>query len=211
MSEELINTIITVGGSVVGGGGMTWLFQYFINRRKLTINTHSDMIKFLNKRLEEEKELSDRKLLDERNDCDRKILKLEGMVREQGMRIQELEMVTLYNSDVPIPNWVKDLTGDYRRVNEAALKEIFAPMGIYEDRILGKTDHEIWGSDAVANSIQEVDGMAIRSPFRLASRKNFFLHHNLSRYTMHTYIVGIPNSPGRIAFSTFLIPEHEED
>ena len=134
---------IEVIASLIAGGTITTVFNYFLAKKKDNRDTFEAIIKVWaedNQRLRQE------------------TVKLDNEIKQLQQSIVELQskLIILESSqaDLPIPMWVKDLNSIVLYVNDAYEREFLKPFGYSKYDYIGKTDFQIWPEELARNYVQ---------------------------------------------------------
>ena len=151
---QIIVTIITV----IFAGGLGVYFTYLLNNRKEDSNQFSVLIEeYKILRSEEKLALSKLRI---------RLDKLETKEREMLLEIQSLQNKLLIfegsHTDIPLPTWLKDVSGKMLFINKEYEDLFLNPNGISLEDYIGYTDHDVW-PESVADSFTKHDMLVIRT------------------------------------------------
>jgi PAS domain S-box-containing protein len=142
--------LTSVISAAVGGGVLTQLVNFFNARRtakKDDFNVIIERWEKDNARLRSEVDAMQSAHLIERKAL---MDELDRMRREIGDLRGKVALMEHAQSDVPAPQWLKDLDGRVLSVNRA-FEQAFGKVAA---ECLGRTEREIWGDDIGANLME---------------------------------------------------------
>ena len=114
-----------------------------------------------------------------------RIDELEKENKELENRVRLLEGSS--SEDLPFPMWHKDMAGNYIWVNQKFINSFLIPLGKSPEDIINKRDEDIWNVET-SRLLKEIDGMALVSSDKEASKTNILLDTRISRhYTIYKY------------------------
>lgn len=190
---ETIAKIIMGFITFLGGGAF---FRYVIDRKQIGITDRDGIIAELNKLMEAE-----------RKECDKKLDELATANKSLVMRINDLEnaVTQLRHSTIetPISMWHKNMNGQFTSVNDAALHEIFAPIGKARTDVIGSTDEQVFDAH-IATKLRDAHRSALLSRTKQA-RITIKLHKDLPGFTALIYAVPNPIGPDALTYVSYLI------
>ncbi len=187
--------VITLVGTFLGGGFITALTSFLIQRKK----TDQDGFKILFDKLEE-----DNRRLREREDANEiKIQALQKQLNDLQLKVQLMESA---HNDLPIPQWLKDTHGRMLSINDPYIKL----TGISRDKYIGNTDWDVWPEN-IARQFIENDNKVMREKKPMHTIEKFIVadgsieEWNVLKFPRYAgnIVVGI----GGIAFKKADVPE----
>lgn len=98
-----------------------------------------------------------RKEIEELKEINRNLLEEIALLQREKISVNSRFLAFLQSHDsCPLPMWIKDLNGRYLAVNEAYEKEYLLEKDLTIEKVLGKTDADVW-PEHVANEFGDND------------------------------------------------------
>ena len=148
--------------AVLGGGVLTQVFTFILNRDKAKETAEKNDFQTIveqwqsdNKRLREENQ----KHLQTQNDLYKKLAEHERKISALNTKLLIMESAYMH---IPVPSWLKDLDGTMLALNEAYEDNFLKPLGLCRADYIGKTDFDIWDEET-ARQYQENDVRVLNS------------------------------------------------
>lgn len=129
MNSDYLQIVI----ALLSGGALQYLSQYIIAKR----NTDQTEIQMIIKTWSED----NKRLRDIERENRNRIELLESELSLLRAQIIALESAQI---DLPIPMWLKDLTGKMLILNKAYEKSFLEPRGFHSTDYIGKSDIDVW-------------------------------------------------------------------
>jgi len=132
--------IVELGLAIISGGVITAVFNYFISRQKVKSDVFAQVVETW--RQDNERLRAKEAMLVQ------KIDELKSALDELKFKFQLFQTAQM---SLPVPMWIKDLSGRMLALNDAYVEMILDSMNLEVSDYIGKFDRDIWPKEVAVH------------------------------------------------------------